>query len=216
MSRPGLAARLLMVVALATVAAAGCAAPEFTYVTNSAAHTYFKVPSGWTKFDEAALAAASPSGAAPSNVWRIGYDASTPPQAADVFSDRATRPFAYAIVEPLNRKGVNNMSYNMLRDFVLPVTRVARQQAASAGIALTGFRQLRDVMLAPGEGFHGVRETFDYTYPDGLTDTFDQVALTNADGTEAYVLVVHCLAICYSQNVDQINTVMTSFTVRSH
>ena len=25
----------------------GCAAPQFTYVTNSSAHTYFKVPGGW-------------------------------------------------------------------------------------------------------------------------------------------------------------------------
>jgi len=26
----------------------GCAAPQFTYVTNSGAHTYFKVPERWS------------------------------------------------------------------------------------------------------------------------------------------------------------------------
>ena len=27
----------------------GCAAPQFTYVTNSSQHTYFKVPDGWSQ-----------------------------------------------------------------------------------------------------------------------------------------------------------------------
>ena len=61
---------------------------------------------------------------------------------------------------------------------------------------------------------HGVRETFEYT--DGIvTDTFDEVALTNADQTEVYLLVLHCTSTCYSNNQTQINDVMSSFTVRS-
>ena len=70
-------------------------------------------------------------------------------------------------------------------------------------------------MLTPGQGVHGVRVTFDYTFPDGSTDTFDQVALTNADNTEVYLLVLHCLATCYSSTRARSTTVMKSFTVRS-
>jgi hypothetical protein len=216
MSRAGLVARWLIVAVLAALVAAGCAAPEFTYVTNSAAHTYFKIPSAWNKIDKDALAAAFNNGSVPSSVWTVGYDASDSPAASDVFSAQTGNPFAFSLVEPLNKKTVDALSYNMLRDFFLPVTTAARQKAASAGFSLTGFKLLRDAMLVPGEGVHGIRETFDYTYPDGSTDTFDQVALTNADGTEVYVLLVHCLATCYSQHASEINTVMTSFTVRSH
>jgi len=70
-------------------------------------------------------------------------------------------------------------------------------------------------VLTPGQGYHGVRETFDYTYPDGSQNTFDQVALTNADSTEVYVLLVHCLSTCYNSDASQIDSVMKSFTVRS-
>jgi hypothetical protein len=216
MSRAGLVARWLTVAVLAAVVAAGCAAPKFTYVTNSEQHTYFKIPSGWSKIDKDELAAAFNSGTPPSTVWTIGYDASDSPAASDVVSSRTANPFAYAVVEPLNSKTVNSLSYNTLRDMFLPVTSTARKQATTSGFPLTGFKLLRDTMLAPGDGVHGVRETFDYTYPDGSTDTFDQIALTNADGTEVYMLLVHCLATCYSQHSSEINTVMTSFTVRSH
>ena len=70
-------------------------------------------------------------------------------------------------------------------------------------------------MLTPGQGVHGVRETFDYTYTGGVTDTFDEVALTNADQTDVYLLVLHCTTSCYSNDQTQINDVMSSFTVRS-
>ena len=57
---------------------------------------------------------------------------------------------------------------------------------------------LRDATVTLGQGVHGVRVTFQYTYPGVGTNTFDQVALTNADDTEVYLLLVHCLAACYS------------------
>ena len=69
-------------------------------------------------------------------------------------------------------------------------------------------------MLTPGQGVHGVRETFDYT-DNGVTDTFDEIALTNADQTEVYLLVLHCTSTCYSSDQTAINDVMSSFTIRS-
>jgi hypothetical protein len=61
---------------------------------------------------------------------------------------------------------------------------------------------------------HGVRETFDYTY-NGAADTFDEVALTNADQTVVYLLLLHCTTSCYSSDQSEINDVMSSFTIRS-
>jgi len=192
----------------------GCAAPQFTYVTNSSAHTYFKVPGGWSQIKDSALAAATKT-APNSSVWAVGYDGDLKPAADHVLGATDAAPFVYSVVAPLNQTTTNALSYNELRDFFLPVTAAGRATAAKSGFPLTGFHLLRDTTLTLGQGVHGVRVTFDYTYPGIGINTFDQVALTNADDTEVYLLLVHCLASCYSKHHSEIDTVMNSFTVRS-
>jgi len=199
--------------------ATGCAAPEFTYVSDSSASTFFKVPYGWHRISDVSLAAQfkTPASAPGQNgSWDVAFDAAPAPAAVHLFSPNATKPFAFAFVAPLSAPASQSMSYNGLRDVLLPVTSAARQAAAQAGsFPLTHFRLLRDSVIKPGSGVHGVWDTYSYTYPGGTTDTFDQVALTNSDSTQLYVLMVHCIATCYSQNHDQIDTIMSSFTVRS-
>lgn len=211
-------AGLWLVVIVVMVAA--CGAPQFTYVANSSAHAYFKVPAGWRKLSDSALAAALRGGSGgsgtPNGVWSVGYDGSNAPSASHVFGSVVQKPFAFALVEPLNSSASAGMSYNELRDIFLPVTSATRATAAKSGFPLTGFHLLRNSVLTQGQGVHGVRVTFDYTFPGGSTDTFDQVAFTNADDTEIYLLVLHCLASCYQQNHSEIDTVMSSFTVRSN
>jgi hypothetical protein len=210
-------AGLWLVVMVVMVAA--CGAPQFTYVSNSSAHAYFKVPAGWRKLSDSALAAVLRGGRSsgePTGVWSVGYDGSSAPSASHVFGSVVPQPFAFALVEPLNSTASAGMSYNGLRDVFLPVTSATRATAAKSGFPLTGFHLLRNDVLTQGQGVHGVRVTFDYTFPDGSTDTFDQVAFTNADDTEIYLLVLHCLASCYQRNHGEIDTVMKSFTVRSN
>jgi hypothetical protein len=210
-------AGLWLIVMVVMVAA--CGAPQFTYVSNSSAHAYFKVPAGWRKLSDSALSSALRGGGGsgtPSGVWSVGYDGSTSPSASHVFGAVVKKPFAFALVEPLNTTASAGMSYNELRDIFLPVTTATRATAARGGFPLTGFHLLRNDILTQGQGVHGVRVTFDYTFPDGSTDTFDQVAFTNADDTEIYLLVLHCLASCYQRNHGEIDIVMKSFTVRSN
>ncbi len=200
------------------VAISACGAPQFTYISNTTANTYFKVPSGWHKLDDAVLASVMHGGASttqPAGVWSIAYDASPARHAAHVFGGQTPAPFTFAFVEKLTVTQSRAVSDNALRDMYLPVTATTRQTAALSGFRLTHFHLLRDSMLAPGQGVHGVRVVYDYTFPSGSTDTFDQIALTNAQNTEVYLLVTHCLASCYQQNLRQIETVMASFTVRS-
>jgi hypothetical protein len=197
--------------------AAACGAPQFTYVSNSDQQTYFKVPGGWHKIGDKALASAlhSGSGSEPTGVWSVGYDGSAKPSADHVFGESSTQPFAFALVEPLSSAASSSMSYNELRDIFLPVTAPTRATAAKSGFPLTNFKLLADTVLTQGQGVHGVHVTFDYTFPDHVTDTFDQIAFTNADNTEIYLLVLHCTATCYQQHENEIKTVMSSFTVRS-
>jgi hypothetical protein len=206
-------------VLLAAGAAAGCAAPQFTYIADSSANAYFKVPYGWHRISDVSLAAQfkTPGSALGQNgIWDIAYDAAPAPTAVHLFSPNATKPFAFAFVTPLSSSASQSMSDDRLRDVLLPVTAASRLAEAQGGsFPLTHFRLLRDQVIKPGPQVHGVWDTYSYTYPGGTTDTFDQVALTNSDKTQLYVLMVHCVATCYSQNRDQIDTIVSSLTVRS-
>ncbi len=199
------------------VALSGCGAPQFTYVANSSSgantSTYFKVPYAWHKISDSSLASELKSTIGGGS-WTTAYEAGHTPTASDFLSFGTAHPFVFADVNQLSPTASNQMSYNGLRDILLPVTSTARQGASSQGYPLTGFKQIRDQTLALSQGVHGVRETFQYTY-NGTTDIFDQVALTNADQTVVYLLLLHCTTSCYSSDQSEINDVMSSFTIRS-
>ena len=198
------------------VALSGCAAPQYTYVANSGASTYFKVPNGWHKISDSSLSSELQQATGSSGGgWTVAYEAGHKPTAGDFLSFGTAQPFVFAEVGQLNSTASSQLSYDSLRDFFLPVTSTARQNAAAQGFPLTGFKQIRDQVLTPSQGVHGVRETFDYTYTGGVTDTFDEIALTNADQTVVYLLVLHCTTSCYSTDQNEINDVMSSFTIRS-
>ena len=193
--RRGLAGLWLVVI---VVIVSACGAPQYTYVASSDSHAYLQGP-GWLAQDQRRgarprLARRRLVGGAGRRVVRrlrrqrgaVGMPTSSARQ--------TPQPFAFALVEPLSSTARARMSYNGLRDMFLPVTSATRQNAVKGGFPLTGFHLLRDSLLTPGQGVHGVRVIFDYTFPDGSTDTFDQVAFTNADDTEIYLLVLHCTA----------------------
>jgi hypothetical protein len=205
-------------VALAlTAALAGCAAPQYTYVGNTSQNTFFKVPYTWSPVKSSALVKALALAGASTNhgAWTVGFDAGGRPTASHLLQVVSGQPFVYATVTPLDQNTSNTLSYNSLRDWILPVTAPLRQAMDSNGYLLTGFTLLRDQILTPGQGIHGVRDTFDFTFPGGKVVTFDQIAMTNADATKVYFLMVHCTNTCYQNNQAAINTVMNSFIVRS-
>ena len=193
----------------------GCAAPQYTYVANSGQSTYFKVPYGWHKISDGSLSSELKAETGSSGgAWTVAYEAGGKPTAGDFLSFGTGQPFVFAEVGQLSSTASGELSYDTLRDFFLPVTSTARSTASSEGFPFTGFSQIRDEVLTPGQGVHGVRETFDYT-DNGVTDTFDEIALTNPDQTEVYFLVLHCTSSCYSSDQTEINDVMSSFTIRS-
>jgi hypothetical protein len=205
----------LLMGALATVGLSACGSPAFTYVADSSASTYYKVPTQWHQISQKDLnAALQAAGGSSAGVWSTAFDASPAPSANHNDSVSLTKPFVFAEVGHLSSTGTNQLSYNAMRDLWLPVTSTTRQTDASAGFAGTNFTQLRDQMISGKQGVHGVRETFKYTF-SGVTDTFDEEVLTNADQTILYTVQVHCTETCYAQNQNNINTVMSSFTVGS-
>jgi hypothetical protein len=217
-STRGLVGGLALVFAaiIGTTGLTACGAPAYTYVADSAAGTYYKVPYSWHRISQQDLnAALQASGVTGAGVWSTAFDATSAPSASHFLAANVTQPFVFAEVGQVSSTVSNELSYNMLRDFMLPVTSTTRQQDEESGFPLTNFKQLRDETITASQGVHGVRETFQYTFPGGISDTFDEDVLTNADQTVVYFLMVHCTNSCYSQNQDDINTVMTSFTVGS-
>jgi len=201
---------------LATVGLTACGAPSYTYVADSAAKAYYKVPTQWHQISQQDLnAALKAAGGAGDGIWSTAFDAGTAPSGSNFLAPSINKPFVFAEVGTLSSTVSNEISYNVLRDFMLPVTSDARTQDAASGFPLTNFTQLRDQTITASQGVHGVRETFQYTFPGGVVDTFDEDVLTNADQTVVYFLMVHCTATCYSQDQNNIDTVMSSFTVGS-
>ena len=210
----GLAVLLLAV--LATAGLSGCGTPAYSYVADDAAGTYYKVPVQWHPLSQQQIDALLTSEGEPSaGIWSTAFDAAAGPNASHLTAGNLAQPFAFAQVFALNSTASNELSYNMLRDLLLPVTSSTRSAEAQAGFPLTDFKQLVDQMITGKQGVHGVREVFQYTFPGGAANTFDEDVLTNADQTEVYLLMVHCTNTCYSQNQNAINTVMSSFTVGS-
>jgi hypothetical protein len=198
------------------VMVSGCSAPQYTYVANSGANTYFKVPHSWHRIVPGALAAVLKAEAGGSGgAWTVAYEGGAKPAASDFLSFDTSHPFVFAEIGTLNSTASSSLSYDTLRDFFLPVTSTARQNASAQGFPLTGFTQIRDQVLTLSQGVHGVRETYDYTSAGGMSDTFDMDALTNADQTVVYLLVLHCTTNCYTNDQTEINDVMSSFTIRS-
>jgi hypothetical protein len=198
-----------------TAGLSGCGAPAYTYVADDAAGTYYKVPVQWHRLSPQQIDAMLQAEGEPSSgIWSTAFDGAGP-NAEDISAGNLAQPFEFAEVFALNSTASNELSYNMLRDLLLPVTSSTRSAEAQEGFPLTDFKQLLDQTITGKAGVHGVRETFQYTFPGGAVNTFDEDVLTNADQTEVYLLQVHCTATCYTQNQNAINTVMTSFTVGS-
>lgn len=214
-SRRGLTGGLtLLFVALTMIGLSACGAPAYTYVADGSAGTYYKVPTQWHQLSQKNLdAALTAEGLSGNGIWSTAFDAASAPSGSDFLAPDLAKPFVWAEVGTLTSTASAEVSYNMLRDFMLPVSSSARSEDTS--FPLTDFKSLRDQTITAPQGVHGVRETFQYTFSTGEVDTFDEDSLTNADQTVVYYLLLHCTNACYEQNQNAINTVMTSFTIGS-
>lgn len=217
-------AMIFGVVVAVAVTLAACGAPQYTYVKNSGERTYFKVPRLWHRVDQAALdEALSPddpnsqaAAARQQLIWSIAYDADAAPAPVHLFAGDGDQPFVYATVRQLTQAQRDQMSFDNLRNAILPVTDGARQSAAQAGLPLDGFELLSDEVVHPRTGIRGVHIIFNYRVGgQGELSTFDQTAYTNDDASRMYLLLIRCSARYYRDRGSEVRDVATSFTVRS-
>jgi len=200
---------LLIIVGLSV---AGCFAPDFTYVADSSDNAYFKVPPSWHEVSPSSLEAVQgQSGSQGTYLWSRAYDDSATPSVKHVFS-ASPRPVVYASVLGLSSSQRDAVSFNSMRDLLLPVTSAARNAASAAHIGLAGFASLADEVITDRNHDRGIREIFDYNL--GTTpETFDLTVMANSTTTKLYFLLVHCSATSFVANYPEIEKVVGSFTL---
>jgi hypothetical protein len=191
---------------------AGCLAPQYTYVADNADNAYFKVPPSWHQVNESSLQSTEgPSTQEGSYLWSEAYDASAVPSVGHIFSATSS-PVAYASVLSLSSAERNDISFNSMRDLLLPVTQAARSAAASAHEDLSGFASLSDQVITDNHNNRGIHEVFQYDL-ESTPETFDLTVMTNAATTKIYFLLVQCSTTCFADNYQEISNVVNSFTV---
>jgi hypothetical protein len=205
----------VLLICAAAIALSACTGSGYHYVKNSSdegSGTYFKIPESWRVYDENEFFAKldlppERAKARKDTSWAIAFDASSKPTLKH-FEDPVTRqPFGIAEVRQLGPEERDQFSLMAMRNLVLPVDQLAESGAELEVLKLEEFT--RD------GGFHGLRFTFNFRYPENNRFvTFDQVSIVDSDTKEVHLLVISCSTRCYEQKKDTINTVMDSWTVK--
>jgi hypothetical protein len=208
-----------LVLMMATLLLAGCAAPAYTYVTNSAEHTYLKVPSAWQPINqkelEGALGVDPGFPAADQGLWLAAYDAAATPSLSHLLGMQAEVPAVLVGVKDLPTSARGQVSLDNLRDFFFPVSPPGRQaDAADPTSSRSGFQLFADEVLTPGKGVRGVHVVFRYSFAGGPPQMFDQTTYVNDDASKIYMFFVRCSTECYTKRQQEISTVVSSFTVQ--
>jgi hypothetical protein len=206
-------------VLLAVGALSGCGAPAYTYVADKNDNSYFKVPSSWHQVNAQFVTQAqnlltrSFAGSAGGTLeWSRAF-ADTASPSAETLLDASSNPVVYASVQDMKLSLRGELSFNVMRDLIFPVTPSAREEAAEAGEKLEGFQSIGYTLLTDKYDMRGINEVFEYDI-GGQPDAFDLTVLTNAQTTKLYLLLVQCYQSCFLAHESQITAVANSFTVR--
>jgi hypothetical protein len=206
----------------AALAVAGCGAQPYQYVGSVNDHMFFKVPSAWRQLSAGQVArlqrtvlGSNPAGPGGGQlVWSAAFDAAAHPSGDHIFAV-TNEPTVYASVQIMNPSLRDGMSFDVMRDLLVPVTPQRRRQLAAAGIRLPPLITLTTpATFTASDGIRGISEAFEVTLSRGIKEDYTQTVLTNGDTTKLYLLVIQCDQACFQANLSQIGAVVQSFTVK--
>jgi hypothetical protein len=207
---------LLLVATLLAGLLTGCAQPSRHYATNKADGVYFSLPHGWKKISQKELATqeslSTASGAAEraaSVHWQEAYVVDSTFDAKQVLSLKTPNtPIVYARVRSLLPEEINSVSYNSLRDLVVPLTGWVNGTVKSPALDIAVDEERVE------KGARGVHSVFTFGNIDGSSQTIDQTSLLSTDHTIIYVLMIRCSSKCYQKNRSALEKIAASYTVR--
>jgi len=193
----------------------GCGESSKLYPASKSEGVFFSVPTNWKALSTASLnkyekESTEPEGAARQALvkWQIAYTTNKKLKAAEVFNLTApSKPLAFARVRDLESSEINSVSYNTLRDVIVPVTQIIEGDDPSA----PDFQILVDQEVVQ-KGARGVQTVYSFSI-DGKEQTINQTSLMANDRTTMYIFVVRCTTECYNKNKKKIEEIVSSFTV---
>ena len=205
----------------AVIALAGCGTSQYRYVGSVPDKVYFRVPSAWQQlssgdvsaFQHTVLAqsAAGPQGG--QVVWSAAFDAAAHPSTAHLFA-LTGQPIVYSSVQVMSQQLRGALSFDFMRDLLIPVTPGRRQQLKAAGQKLQPLQLLApSVTFSLPGGIRGIGELFSIKLGTG-TEDYSQTVLTDNATSKLYLLFVQCSQACFKANISQIGAVVRSFTVK--
>ncbi|MEI6406321.1 MAG: hypothetical protein WCO85_02220 [Actinomycetes bacterium] len=208
---------LCFVVIISSLALTSCSGPSRLYAVDKTDGVYFSVPKNWIRVSNAALNAREGQGATGTALdrlyavkWQEAFSPSKKITSSHVLSLVApTVPLAYIRVRSLLPEEIDAVSYNSLRNMIVPVTSWASGLDATAPEF-----QLLDDAESIQKIARGVHTVFEFTPKKGVSQTIDQTALVSDDRSTIYVLIVRCTSTCFSKNLKVIDEIVSSFTVR--
>jgi hypothetical protein len=193
----------------------GCGESSKLYPASKSEGVFFSVPTNWKALSTASLnkyekESTEPEGAARQALvkWQIAYTTNKKLKVSEVFNLTApSQPLVFARVRDLESSEINSVSYNTLRDVIVPVTQIIEGDDPSA----PDFQILVDQEVVQ-KGARGVQTVYSFSI-DGREQTINQTSLMSNDRTTMYIFVVRCTTECYNKNKKKIEEIVSSFTV---
>lgn len=200
---------------LALVMLSACT-PSKQYAGSKTDGAFFSVPNGWTKISTEALTKEESKSTNQNDLdrlamvtYQVGFTKAKKMSAREVFMLEPTdQPVLFARFRDLFPEERNSISLNSLRDIILPIT----QYQDGSKVNDRNF-QLFDDQEIVEKGGKGVSLLYSFDY-NGVNETVNQVALYSNDQNKIYLFIIRCSTTCYNKNIDEIDEIVKSFTVR--
>ena len=198
------------------ISLSACGESSKLYPASKSEGVFFSVPNTWDEISSASLnkyerESAGTEGESRQALvkWQIAYSTNSKLKVSEVFDLTAPKaPLAFARVRDLEGTEVNSVSYNSLRDVIVPITSLMNGDDPSA----PDFEILADQEVVE-KGARGVQTIYSFSI-DGVKQTINQTALVSNDRTTMYIFVVRCESKCYDKNEKKIDEIVGSFTVQ--
>jgi len=198
------------------LALTGCSQSQI-YAADKASGTYVAIPNGFHKIEKSELdrveskSTATGAGEKLARViWQEAYTTSKLVTPAGVLSLEAPEgAIVYVRVRDLNLDEINSVSYDKLRNLILPLTTWLDNplQANDKFVIYDDYERVEKVA-------RGVRTIYTFGDPAGISETVDQTALVSDDRTRLYFLIIRAPSKYFDKHKKELQAIGDSFTVR--
>ena len=189
--------------------ASACSSSNYRYVTNRKTGTYFKVPTGWTVFNQKDVSdglKAAGSDTTDALLFASAFDAAPKPALEHFLQldPPSSQPSGIVQVLALTDSERDVVSLKAMRNLLVNV---------DSGVAQSQVNVLGQLDLNPPGGLHGQRIVYEVTQPTGKY-IVDQSTLVDSKTQELWVFAVGCETNCYKDQRKKIDQVVSSWTVK--